>query len=163
MLWLAPIPIGLFTGHLHFTWGNLSFHPEAKRWLVFKAVILWGLLFAVHSMIRNTSIRSSVTTLMLMIYLVTLTWSIGPDMLLTGVTGAWLGIAAAWLPGGAGPATLIAVVWITLTGVLPLADGPFDGIGMIVTSQTMKVIQFIVWPAAMIFVLLITRILRRPK
>lgn len=122
---------------------------------------LWGILFAVHALIDRASIRSSVTTVLLTIHMLTLTWTFSPDTLLTGITGGFLATLAIWLPGGAGPATFITVVWITMTGVLPLADGPFDGVGMIVTSQVMKAIMYILWPIALSVVFPITIAFRR--
>lgn len=45
-----------------------------------------------------------------------------------------------------GPATSASTIWMTRTGGMTMADGPFDGVGMIVTSPLGETVHTVVWP-----------------
>ncbi len=56
--------------------------------------------------------------------------------------------ALIWEPrqSAIGPATLATLVWITRTGGMTMADGPFDGVGMVVTSRFIELLHTAGWP-----------------
>lgn len=169
MLWLAPIPVGLLTGHLHLTWGNLSFHPSEKAMLLgwFSGLFfsIWlGLTFGVRTPDRSAGRQIiSAGLSILAVSLGIAAWRTGLPMM-SWLPGSFveltlLGIAAGSLhrisASPVGPAIAASMIWMTRTGGMTMADGPFDGVGMIVTTPTYSLLSTAGWPMILTLALLL--------
>lgn len=165
------------TGHLHLTWGNLSFHPEAKR-----ALLGWGL---VHLVLLGLALRfgarvearrplRQVTSAALstLAFLLGMTELRSEIRLLDWLPGSAVELVLLCIAAGslhrlaaspAGPALAACGIWLTRTGGMTYADGPFEGIGMIVTSTAYAAASTTLWPLALAAIVTWRTLRSRPR
>ena len=156
------MPLGLFIGKLHLTWGNLSFNPQAKvKVLLHGVTLLAALLVVLRILVRpdprrpyrwGSSAALSVAAVLIVLTAVRATTEFAVWLPQVAIELGVLAVAAGTLyritGSPAGPAAAVTVVWMTRTAGMVFAEGAFEGIGMVVTTPAYERFCVLLWPLA---------------
>jgi hypothetical protein len=143
---------------MHLTWGNLSFRPAGKPLLLAAgaglavATLLLVAIFERRCAAQGggiwtrLAVRAGAVLAALLAAAVVLASGTGALTAPVLMEAALLAVAAGCLGTPGAAAIFVALAWTVRIGILPFADGPFDGLGMIVTSPWTTRVMTIWWP-----------------